>query len=186
MYSTLLYNLCLENFIQLHPDICPSAATAPSADCSPGTQIPVGRPQSKRCSSIQGHAWWLDVQGAVTSTHAPPLTPIGAEHGTGPRCLLTAQLPPCCSSAPEESENPVTSQQAFNPVTQLSFGGCQQHFLWGPKLTESLGPSSTLQPHCQQPKSTPCVPCCLLCLFPIYSLHVLILTWSSPSWVASL
>lgn len=31
----------------------------------------------------------------------------------------------------------MTSQQAFNPVTQLSFGGCQQHFLWGPKLTES-------------------------------------------------
>lgn len=165
MCSTLLYNLRLENFFQFHPDICPSSATAPSADCSPGTQIPLGRPLSKRCSSIQGHAWWLDVQGAVTSTHAPLLAPNGAEHDARPRCLLTAQLPPCCSSAPEESGNPVTSQQAFNPVTQLSFGGCQQHFLWGPKLTESLGPLLYIADPLPAAKTHP--PCSLLSPVPV-------------------
>ena len=95
----------------------------------------------------------------------------------------------CCISVPEELENLATSQQAFNPVVQLSWGGCQPYVPRGPKAAESwLWPSSSsaLQPHCKQPKSASHVPCCLLWLFPICSLHVMFLTWSRPSWAASL
>lgn len=178
--STLLYHLLLENFIQLRPAIGSSAAAAPSAckfllaDLSVGDALPWG--------PVPG-GWMCRVHHGSWPTTSDSCWGWAPHWPTVSSCSSTSF---CYSSVPEELENPVTSQQAFNPLAQLSRGGCRSYLPWGRKVAESPGsgpaPSLHSSPIASSQNLLFRVPCCLLCLFPISSLYAMFLAWSRPSW----